>query len=95
MKTIVKSGMWKILKLFYENKNKKLHLREISRQIKLNESSVYLHLNSLVKDKIMNFEMEGNLKKFSINKNNKWFYWSGFRIGNGVVLYPLSALGLL
>ena len=70
MKTIIKSGMWKILKLFYENKNKKLHLREISRQIKLNESSVYLHLNSLVKDKIMNFEMEGNLKKFSINKNH-------------------------
>ena len=68
MKTIIKPGMWKILKLFYDNKNREIHLREISRRIKLNESSVYLNLNSLVKNKIMIFKKEGNLKKFSINK---------------------------
>ncbi len=69
MKTILKPSNWKILKLFYDNKNKPIHLRDISRKIKLNESTTSTHLNNLVKEGILKTEKEANLKKFSIYKN--------------------------
>lgn len=69
MKTILRPSNWKILKLFYENKNKPLHLRDISRKIKLNESTTSSHLNRLVLEGILKTEKEANLRKFSIFKN--------------------------
>ena len=69
MKTILKPSNWKILRLFYDNNNKPLHLRDISRKIKLNESTTSTHLNNLVKDGILKTEKDANLKKFSIYKN--------------------------
>ncbi len=69
MKTILKPSNWKILRLFYDNKNKPIHLRDISRKIKLNESTTSTHLNNLVKEGILKTEKEANLKKFSIYKN--------------------------
>jgi len=68
MKEIFKLSMWKILNLFYENRNSPIHLRDISRKIKLNESTASSHLNSLVKSGILKIEKEANLKKFYINK---------------------------
>jgi len=68
MKTIFKPSIWKILRLFYENKNIPMHLREISRKTNLNESTISTHLNNLLKDRILKAESEANLKKFHVNK---------------------------
>ena len=66
MKTIIKPAVWKILKLFYNNHNSPLHLRGIARETKMNESSISRHLNNLVKQGVLKFSKEANLKKFSI-----------------------------
>ena len=68
MKTIIKPAVWKILKLFYTNRNSSLHLREIARETKMNESSISRHLNNLVKQGILKSSKEANLKKFSVTK---------------------------
>lgn len=60
--------MWKILKLFYDNGNISLHLREIARKAKMNESSVFRHLNQLVKEDILKTSKEANLRKFYVVK---------------------------
>ncbi|MBU2634243.1 MAG: nucleotidyltransferase domain-containing protein [Nanoarchaeota archaeon] len=67
MKTIIKPAIYKILKLFYENRNSQLHLREIARRTKINESSITRHLNNMVKNKILKTIKDANLKKFCIN----------------------------
>jgi len=69
MKTILKPAVYKILKLFYENRNKPLHLREIARKTNMNESSLSRHLNDLTKNNILITEPEANLKKFYISKS--------------------------
>src|SRR3989338_2189839 len=69
MQTIIKPGIWKILNIFYNNKNKPVHLREIARLSHMNESTASMHLNSLVKNRILRAEADGNLKKFHISKN--------------------------
>lgn len=69
MKTIIKPAIWKILKLFYNNYNSPFHLRKIARETKTNESSISRHLNNLVKQGVLKFSKEANLKKFSIVKN--------------------------
>ncbi len=68
MVTIIKESYWKILGVFYRNKNTPVHLREISRIINLKEGPLSRHLNKLLKDKILTSENEGNLKKFRITK---------------------------
>lgn len=68
MKTIIKPAVWKILKLFYSNRNTSLHLREIARKTKLNESSISRHLNNLVKEGFLKTSKEANLKKFYVSK---------------------------
>ena len=65
----MKPGICKILRLFYQNKNHALHLREIARRAGLNESTVSRHLNALLNEKILRFEREGNLKKFSVKRS--------------------------
>jgi len=50
-----------------------MHLREISRNIHLREGPLTRHLNKLVKDNILTFKKEGNLKKFSITRIQKIF----------------------
>ena len=72
METILKSGCEKILKLFYENKDRKIHLRDIARKTKLNENSVTRFLKQLEKT-CLESEMDGNMKKYFIKKNNEIF----------------------
>ena len=69
MKTILKPGYEKIMRLFYIDKHAKFHLRNISRQTKLNENSTSIFLNKLQKDQILNSIKEGNLKKYFLEKN--------------------------
>ncbi len=66
MKTLFKPGIWRILRLFYENRNKPLHLRDIARKAKLNESSISRHLNSMVKAGILVSQKDGNMRKFQV-----------------------------
>ncbi|MFH1917683.1 MAG: nucleotidyltransferase domain-containing protein [Nanoarchaeota archaeon] len=73
METIFKSGYEKIMKIFYNDKSAKIHLRKIARETKLNENSVSRFLNQLEKSKILKSEREGNLKKYSIEKNQLTF----------------------
>ena len=47
MKTILKEGYEKILRLFYSQKDARIHLREIARRTKLNENSVFRFLKQL------------------------------------------------
>jgi predicted nucleotidyltransferase len=74
MITILKSGYWKIMQLFYKDKTVKLHLREIARQTKLHEPSVSRFLSSLEKDQILKSEKDGNLKKYSIKKGLRAYF---------------------
>ncbi len=68
MQTIIKGGVFKIIKLFYENHNSFLYLREISRNAGLNESNAYRYLNNLLKEGVLSAKKDGNLKKFSLKK---------------------------
>ena len=68
MQTIIKPAVWKTLKLFYNNHNSSLHLREIARGTKMNESSISRHLNNLVKQGVLKASKEANLKKFCVVK---------------------------
>ncbi len=67
MKTILKPAVYKILNIFYKNRNTPLHLREISRKTAMNESSIFRQLHLLVKDGVLKSHAEANLKKFKIN----------------------------
>lgn len=73
MKTILKPGCEKIMRLFYKDKNAKIHLREIARRTKLNENSATRFLLELEKGDLLKPEMDGNMKKFGISKNDMAF----------------------
>jgi|GEM_PF-558646 predicted nucleotidyltransferase len=70
MKTLINKVYWKIVEIFYLNKNKPVHLREISRKIKLDQSALTRHLNKLTNNKILECKKEGNMKKFCISPKN-------------------------
>ena len=70
MQTLIKPGIWKILNIFYTNRNKPVHLREIARLSGMNESTASLHLNQLAKAGVMNHVKEGNMKKFYVSQSH-------------------------
>ena len=73
METILKPGVEKIMKLFYENKRENFHLREIARRTNMNENNASKILYRLEKDNILVSRKDGNLKKFSINPKDRIF----------------------
>ncbi|MBS3123330.1 nucleotidyltransferase domain-containing protein [Candidatus Woesearchaeota archaeon] len=66
MKTIFKESIYSILSLFYNSRNKPYHLRDIARNVNLNESTVSARLTELEKEDILKSEKDGNLKKFKV-----------------------------
>jgi predicted nucleotidyltransferase len=74
MITILKSGYEKIMRLFYDDKNTKLHLREIARRTKMFEPSVSRFLSGLEQESILKSEKDGNLKKYSIKRNMRTYF---------------------
>ena len=66
MITILKTGYYNILKLFYKNKKIRLHFREIARQTSLHEPSAARILKQLEKENLLQSEKQGNLKIFSL-----------------------------
>ncbi len=73
MITVLKSGYWKIMQIFYKDKTAKLHLRELARQTKLHEPSVTRFLHSLEKEQILKSEKDGNLKKYSARSSKRTY----------------------
>lgn len=73
MVTLFKQGYEKILKIFYENKFSKFHLRELCRLTNFHEPSVSKFLNDLEKIEILKSEKDGNLKKYYFVKNKKTY----------------------
>jgi predicted nucleotidyltransferase len=73
MMSLIKSGHWKILQLFYTDKTAKLHLREIARKAKLHEPSTTVFLKSLEKDTVLKSEKDGNQKKYTLKLNYKTY----------------------
>lgn len=69
MITILKSGYYKVMRLFYKDKAAKIHLRETARQAKLHEPSATKCLKELEKAGILISEKDANLKKYSVKKN--------------------------
>jgi len=69
MITILKSGYYKVMQLFYREKTAKFHLREIARQTKLHGPSATKCLKELEKTGILRSEKDANLKKYSVKKN--------------------------
>lgn len=73
METILKTGYWKVVGLFYKEPSAKFHLREIARKTKLNENSATRFLRKMEEEGILKSEREGNLLKYGIKKNKKVF----------------------
>lgn len=71
MISILNQSAWKILRLFYEDKIKKYHLREISRLVKVHEPAASKALNVLEKEKILKSEKDANLKKYYLRKTER------------------------
>ncbi|HLC90829.1 MAG TPA: nucleotidyltransferase domain-containing protein [Candidatus Nanoarchaeia archaeon] len=69
--TPFKPGIERILRIFYENKDKKLHLRELARRSNLYGQSITRYLKDLKRDNILNVEKEGNMKKYYLCHNKK------------------------
>jgi len=70
METLLKVGYEKILRLFYTDKTIQIHLREVARKTKLNENSAFRFLQDMEKEHILISKKDGNLKKYSLAKNN-------------------------
>jgi len=73
MMTLLKSGYWRIMQLFYRDKTAKLHLRDIARRTKLHGPSVTRFLDNLEKDHVLKSEKDGNLKKYSIKQSKRTY----------------------
>lgn len=73
MTTLLRQGYEKILRIFYADRNARIHLREIARRAGLNENSASRFLKGLEKERILTPEKDGNLKKYSINKESKTY----------------------
>ena len=71
--TIFKSGYLKIMRLFYEEKQARLHLREIARLCKINVNSASRFLGQLEKLSVLSSEKDGSMKKYSIQPNDRTF----------------------
>lgn len=70
METIFRKGIYKIMELFYLNRNVAIHLREIARRTGMNENSVSRFLNELVKSKILVSKKEDGVRKLYFSSKN-------------------------
>ena len=70
METLLKPAVYKILTLFYSNRNLPLHLREIARKTEMNESSISRHLNQMAKAGLLKTISEANLRKFYVSQKD-------------------------
>jgi len=74
MITLLRPGYATIMRLFSADKAAKLHLRAIARRTGLHGPSVSRFLNSLEKERILQSEKDGNLKKYSIRQGLRAYF---------------------
>jgi len=67
METVFRKGIYELLKVFYDNKNAKVHLRELARRTELNENSVSRFLNELVESNVLISIKEDSVRKFNVS----------------------------
>ncbi len=60
-----------ILKPFFDNPKKSFYIRELSRIIKINHTTVRLHLNTLVKEELLVLNNDGLYPSYILNSNKK------------------------
>ncbi len=68
-----KYSSYKLLQEFFNSPKKNFQMRELSRKIKLAQSSVINHLNTLAKEKIILKEKKGIYPSFRANRENEEF----------------------
>ncbi len=73
MRTIFRENEYKILNLFYNNKNTAMHLRGIARALNISAGPLTRHINKMTKEKILTEEKEANLRKFKVRKEEEIF----------------------
>lgn len=71
MLNTLSKGCKEILRVFYTNKSKQIHLRDIAKRTKLNENSAYRFLNKLEHENILKSEKKGNMKFFSLRQTKQ------------------------
>ncbi len=70
MLNFLKNGKGEILNLFFKNPDGEYYLREIAKNLNKEPAHYQRHLDSLVKDGILQDERKGNLRFFKLNKNH-------------------------
>lgn len=73
MTTILKPGVEKVMRVFYSELWKDIHLRELGRRTNLEGQSITRHLDILEKTKYLTSRKDGNQKKYSLRHNKKVF----------------------
>ncbi len=61
-----------ILKPFFENPNREFHIRELSRMLKINHTTVRQYLNKFVKENLLEMKKERKFKLFKAKINRKF-----------------------
>lgn len=69
--TTLRPGIENILRVFYTNRDNKIHVRELARRTKLHGQSIMRYLQQLEGENILKSEKEGNLKKYFLNHNKR------------------------
>lgn len=71
MTTILKPGIRKILYVFYQRKNERIHLRELARITNMHGQSITRYLVQLEKENLLKTRKEGNLKQYELAHNRR------------------------
>lgn len=67
----------RILELLYRRKEQ-MHLREIAKELGMNENSAYKNINLLTEENILKSEKKGNMRLLSMQKSKKAYWISSF-----------------
>ena len=84
---------WKVLQQFLNNPLKKMHIREISRNVKLAPTSVKLHINRLLKENLIE-EGKEIFKYYIANFDNERFRFYK-RISTIMLIYESGLIDYL
>ena len=74
-----KCSIWKVFSVFLENPEKRWQVREISRKIALAHTSVRLHLDDLIKEKLILEKDDAVFKYLIANQNEKFRLYQKIR----------------
>ncbi len=69
-KVFINERILEIIELYLDDYGKKIHGREISRRLKANQRTTLQHINRLVKINVLNTNIVGKAKQYTINKEN-------------------------